>query len=257
MRSSQRSLLLCGFAVALVFMNYYFSGTGCADYYRTALLIGRGAATVTAATTTITGSTESTTTTITTMIAAAATTTRRTMENDDDDGLYDLGEEEDEEYPLVARGSVLEVYVDGTWQAGTIVTTTTFVVDPTPFSSSTTSFPRRTRRTTTLTTKPKTTTTFAVILAHNGTIVHNLSRQEDFNIKWRLPCMGGGFGASSLAAARLLQTTPRRTGPISPPPVPQLSDELLDRFIVIPEYKLLFCYVEKVRLVFELVVLSL
>jgi hypothetical protein len=113
------------------------------------------------------------------------------------------------EYP-VARGSALDFYLDGTWQAGTV-----------------TSVQEQSR-------------TFAGILA-NGTIVHGMAH-DDFKTTWRLPCMGNKPGDKSLARTRLPD------GPKTSP-VPQLTDQFLDRFIVVPEYKLLFCYVEKVRAV--------
>lgn len=79
--------------------------------------------------------------------------------------------------------------------------------------------------------------TFATILS-NGTIVDGVAKRE-FKTAWRLPCMGNKPGDVSLARTSLPD------GPKTSP-LPKLSDHFLDRFIVIPEYKLLFCYVEKV-----------
>lgn len=79
--------------------------------------------------------------------------------------------------------------------------------------------------------------TFATILS-NGTIINSIAK-ADFKKTWRLPCMGNEPGAVSLARTSLTN------GPKTSP-VPKLSDQFLDRFIVIPEHKLLFCYVEKV-----------
>jgi hypothetical protein len=112
------------------------------------------------------------------------------------------------EYPI-ARGSALELYQDGAWQAGTV-----------------TSVREQSR-------------TFAGILA-NGTMVHGIAH-EAFKTTWRLPCMGNKPGDKTLARTSL------PNGPKKKLPVPHLTDQFLDRFIVIPEYKLLFCYVEKVR----------
>jgi hypothetical protein len=102
----------------------------------------------------------------------------------------------------------LEFYLDGAWQAGTV-----------------TSVQEQSR-------------TFAGILS-NGTIVQGMAH-EAFQTTWRLPCMGNQPGDKSLARTSLPNE------PIESP-VPRLTDQFLDRFIVIPEYKLLFCYVEKVR----------
>jgi hypothetical protein len=112
-----------------------------------------------------------------------------------------------QEYP-VGRGSALDLYLDGAWQTGTV-----------------TSVQEQSR-------------TFATILA-NGTIVHGISH-EAFKTAWRFPCMGNKDGDKSLART-FLPNGPKTS------PVPKLTDHFLDRFIVVPEYNLLFCYVEKVR----------
>jgi hypothetical protein len=59
----------------------------------------------------------------------------------------------------------------------------------------------------------------------------------------------------STSQAQDAETSPSRVAPswqwqlnpeIRKPEVVQLNPRLLDRFIVIPEYRLLFCYMEKV-----------
>ena len=65
--------------------------------------------------------------------------------------------------------------------------------------------------------------------AANNTIADDVIRRASLAIESRKPRDAGEFAASQLPTA-----------------IPTLTDDLIDRFIVIPEYKLLFCYVEKV-----------
>lgn len=65
--------------------------------------------------------------------------------------------------------------------------------------------------------------------AANNTIADDIIRRASLAIESRKPRDAGEFAASQLPTA-----------------IPTLTDDLIDRFIVIPEYKLLFCYVEKV-----------
>jgi hypothetical protein len=155
-------------------------------------------------------------------------------------------------YPQLTRGTVLDLYWQGKWRAGTVVTSVQH-------------------------------SSFAAILAlhdqhggQNTMMVHNISLVDDFRTKWRLPCMDLlRHGQSDHHDSGNTSTSKRRDNDKDndkdndnnnvpggandtslstlPPPmealVPSsllLTDQLLDRFIVVPEYKLLFCYVEKV-----------